>query len=259
MSPHTEMPASGGNDDSDSVRKRSVIFATTHWSVVLAAGDRRAPEATAALERLCQTYWYPLYAYIRRRGYSQHDAEDLTQAFFAHLLERHSLQRLSPAKGKFRSFLLASMNYFLADQYDRRSALKRGGGQLIISFEAHAAEERFRIEPVDSCSPDKLFERRWALTLLDRVLARLEAEFVEAGKKAQFDRLSVYLIHGSADSSYADAARDLGQTEEAVKKASQRMRRRFYTLFREEIANTVATPADVDEELRYLCNLMANL
>lgn len=234
----------------------SAIFATTHWSVVLAAADQQSPEATAALERLCQTYWYPLYAYVRRRGYSDHDAEDLTQAFFAHLLERQSFERLSPTKGKFRSFLLASLTYFLGDQFDRASAQKRGGGRSVVSFEAQAAEERFRIEPVDGCSPDKLFERRWALTLLDQVLARLKDEYTASGKAEQFERLYAYLLN-AGNSSYAEAARDLNQNENWVKKAVQRMRERYYVLFREEIANTVESLGDVDEELRYLCEVMA--
>jgi RNA polymerase sigma factor (sigma-70 family) len=239
-------------------RPGSAIFATTHWSVVLAAGDQQSPEATAALERLCQTYWYPLYAYVRRRGYSEHDAEDLTQAFLAHLLERHSFQRVSPAKGKFRSFLLASLSYFLGDQFDRAAAQKRGGGRSMIYFQGHAAEDRFQFEPVDGCSPDKLFERRWALTLLDQVLARLKEEYDSSGKAIQFERLSAYLISNSGSGSYTEAARELNQNENWVKKNVQRMRERYYVLFREEIANTVESPADVDEELRYLCEVLAD-
>ena len=257
MNANSETPPLGGNDAGKSEPSRSPIFATTHWSVVLAAANRQSPEAAVALERLCKTYWYPLYAYIRRRGYSAQDAEDLTQSFFAHLLERHALHRVSPAKGKFRSFMLASLNYFLADQFDRNSAQKRGGGQTLISFEVHDAEDRFRFEPMDVCSPDKIFERRWALTLLDRVLALLKDEFAEAGKSVRFDRLSIYLVSKSGESSYAEAARELGQTEHAVKKAIQRMRQRFYELFREEVANTVATQAEVEEELQYLCQVIA--
>lgn len=215
-------------------------------------------ESTVALERLCQTYWYPLYAYVRRRGYSEHDAEDLTQAFFAHLLERRSFQRISPEKGKFRSFLLASFSYFLGDQFDRASAQKRGGGRPAIHFEGQAAEDRFRFEPVDGCSPDKLFERRWALTLLDQVLTRLKEEYASSGKAGQFERLSAYLINNAGGNSYAETARELNQNENWVKKAVQRMRERYYVLFREEIANTVESPADVDEELRYLCEVMAD-
>ncbi len=239
------------------VPNRAAVFATTHWSVVLAAGNQPSPESTAALQRLCQTYWYPLYAHARRRGCSESDAEDVTQAFLAHLLDRQSFQRVSPAKGRFRSFLLAAMNYFLSDVQDRNTSQKRGGGTITISFDAHDAEERYALEPVDGQSPDKIFERRWALTLLDQVLARLKNEFTDSGKENQFARLSGYLIENDGAGSYAEAARDLGQTEEAIKKAVQRMRRRYGELFRDEIAQTVATPAEVDEEIRYVCGLVA--
>lgn len=236
---------------------RTAIFETTHWSVVLAAGNRSAAGADAAMERLCQTYWYPLYAYVRRRGYSEHDAQDLTQGFFAHLLERNAIERVSPAKGKFRSFLLSALNYYLCDFRDRAMAKKRGGGRTILSFEARAAEDRYRLEPVDGGSPERLFERRWALALLDRVLARLKEEFSEAGKAQKFDCLSQYLVEHEGSGTYAAAADELGQTEEAIKKAVQRMRQRYYVLFREEIAKTVASSAEVEEELRYLCAVMA--
>jgi RNA polymerase sigma factor (sigma-70 family) len=253
-------PASGASREDAQPQEgggAGAIFVTTRWSVVLAAGDQHSPVATAALERLCQTYWYPLYAYVRRRGYSEHDAEDLTQGFFAHLLERHSFGRVAPAKGKFRSFLLASLNYFLGDQYDRASALKRGGGQTGISFEAERAAERFNFEPVDGSSPDTLFERRWALTLLEQVMARLKAEYTSAEKSEQFEKLSGYLIHNAGGGTYAEAARELGQNENWVKKMVQRMRERYYALFRAEIGDTVESEGDIDEELRYLCEVMA--
>lgn len=237
---------------------RSPVFATTRWSMVLAAGNELSPESTAALERLCQAYWYPLYAHVRRRGHSEADAQDLTQAFFSHLLERNSFQQISPTKGKFRSFLLASMNYFLSDAHDRNMAQKRGGRFKLVSFDAHTAEERFALEPCDHDSPDKIFERRWALALLDQVLVRLKSEFETAGKGDQFTRLSLYLVENSGEASYAQAAQKSGQTEEAFKKAVQRMRRRYGELFREEIANTVAVESEVDQELRYLCELMAS-
>lgn len=166
-------------------------FATTHWSVVLAAGDTEAPEAVAALERLCRTYWYPLYAYVRRRGQGHEDAQDLTQAFLLQLLERKSFSRVDRERGRFRSFLLAGLNYFLADHHDRVTAQKRGGGQRALWFDAQAAEERYRLEPVDDRSPDRLFERRWALTLLELVLARLEQEFREAGKAVKGSVLDI--------------------------------------------------------------------
>jgi RNA polymerase sigma factor (sigma-70 family) len=238
-------------------RKQSSVFETTRWSVVMSAGIRGSPGAEIALEHLCQSYWYPLYAYVRRRGFGEHDAQDLTQGFFAQLFERQALERVSPSKGKFRSFLLASLNYFLSDVRDHATAQKRGGGRTVVSFQAEAAEERYQLEPVDESSPDKLFERRWALTLLDRVLDRLNQEYTSVGKAGVFDRLSQYLVENEGMGTYADAARELGQTEEAVKKAVQRMRRRYYTLFREEITSTVSTDACVEEELRYLCSVMA--
>ena len=200
------------------------VFATTHWSVVLAAGQAGSPQAIEALERLCSTYWYPLYVYVRRRGYNEPDARDLTQGLFAHLLERDALQCVSAEKGKFRSFLLASLNYFLADTRDRALAQKRGGGRDVVSFDAQEAEERYRLEPIDPQSPDRIFERRWALAMLDQVLARLEKEFVKAGKEELFQRLRGFLVEGAGEGTYAEAARDLELTEEAVKKSVQRMR-----------------------------------
>src|SRR6266487_3606715 len=233
-------------------------FATTHWSVVLAARATDAPQAAAALEKLCRTYWYPLYAYLRRRGYGEHDAQDLTQGFFAHLFERDWLHGVAKEKGRFRSFLLASLNYFLADQRDRANAQKRGGGRPIISFDAHEAEERYRLEPMDERSPDKLFERRWAMTLLDQVLARLAQEFSDAGKRELFNRLQPFLVEGTGERTYAESARAVGMSEEALKKAVQRMRRRYHELFREEIAQTVASPEEVEEELRHLCAVLGS-
>jgi len=233
------------------------MFATTHWSVVLAAGRTTEPQSAAALEKLCRTYWYPLYAYLRRRGHTEHDAQDLTQGFFGQLLERDWLHGVTHEKGRFRSFLLASLNYYLADQRDRATAQKRGGGRALISFDAEQAEERYRLEPVDERSPDKLFERRWAMELLDQVLIRLSREFVEAGKGELFERLRPYLVEGGGASTYAQIAREAGLTEEAFKKAVQRMRRRYHELFREEIAQTVASSAEVEEELRHLCGVMA--
>ena len=234
------------------------VFATTHWSVVLTAGGNDSPASREALENLCRIYWYPLYAYLRRRGYTEHDAQDLTQGFFAHLLKRDSLQRVAREKGRFRSFLLASLNYFLADERDRASAQKRGGGREVLSLDARQAEERYRLEPVDERSPEKIFEYRWAMALLDQVLARLGQEFTDAGKRELFERLQSLLVEGTGDRTFAEVAQDVGLTEEAVKKAAQRMRRRYHVLFREEIAQTVASPADVDEELRHLCAVLGS-
>ncbi len=234
------------------------LFATTHWSVVLAAGQGDTSQSAAALEQLCRTYWYPLYCYTRRRGYTHEDAQDLTQGFLLQLLERQSLARVDASKGRFRSFLLASLNYFICDEYDRATAKKRGAGQLTLSFlDGAAADERYRREPVDDQSPDRLFERRWALALLDQVLARLEKEFREAEKNEQFLRMRSFLVGGSGEEGYAPAAAELAMSVEAFKKAVHRMRYRYYELFREEIANTVSDPAEVEDEMRYLCGVVA--
>lgn len=247
----------GRSEGAEPSAKVAGLFATTHWSVVLAAGQAGSSASLEALERLCRTYWYPLYVYIRRRGYGIEDAQDLTQGFFTQLLERHSFARAAPGKGRFRSFLLAALNYYLADEHDRAQAQKRGGGQVILSFDAQTAEQRYRLEPADHVSPDKAFERQWALALLDQVLARLEQEFRAAGKATLFQRLRGFLVAGTAEEGYADAAADLEMTGEAVKKAVHRLRHRYSELFREEIAHTVENPAEVEDEVRHLCALMA--
>ena len=231
-------------------------FATTHWSVVLATRGSDEPRAIEALERLCRTSWYPIYAYLRRRGCSEHDAQDLTQGFFVQLLERRTIQRAEREKGKFRSYLLASLNYYLADQRDRAQAEKRGGGRVAFSLDVAEAEQRYRLEAVDERSPEKIFEQRWAMTLLDQVLARLRQEFGDAGKRALFERLQTLLVEGTVDKSLAELAHEAGMTEEAMKKAVQRMRRRYGQLFREEVAHTIANPAGVEEELRHLCQVL---
>jgi DNA-directed RNA polymerase specialized sigma24 family protein len=235
------------------------LFTTTHWSVVLATVDQDSPQGAAALEKLCRIYWYPLYAYVRRRGYEHEDAQDLTQGFLLQLLQRHALRRVERGKGRFRSFLLAALNYYLADQRDRVTAQKRGSGQPTLSFlDGQEAQERYRLEAVDQSSPDKLFERRWALALLDLVLVRLEHEFRDAGKADLFKCLRLFLVAGeNRERGYTDAAAQLGLTREAFKKAVHRMRNRYYELFREEIAHTVADPAEVPEEMRYLCTVVA--
>ncbi len=225
---------------------------------MIAAGQSDTPQAVEALEKLCRTYWYPIYAYLRRRGCGEQDAQDLTQGFFAQLLERRSIQGVERAKGKFRSFLLASLNYFMADERDRANAQKRGGGRQVLSLDAQEAEQRYRLEPADEHSPEKIFEHRWAMTLLDQVLARLGQEFTEAGKLYLFERLQGFLVEGTGGKTFAEVARNVGMTEEALKKAVQRMRRRYHQLFREEIAQTVASPAEVDEELRHLCAVLSS-
>jgi DNA-directed RNA polymerase specialized sigma24 family protein len=233
------------------------VFATTHWSVVQSAGHTTA-EGAAALEKLCRTYWYPLYAYVRRRGFSEHDAEDLTQGFFTQLLYRKSIRDVSKDKGRFRSFLLASINYFIADERKSARAQKRGGGCTILSFDAQEAETRYRMEPVDVRTPEVIFDHRWAMTLLDQVLVRLKEQFVHEGKSHLFKGLQPFLVESVKDTTYADAASALGISEEAFKKAVQRMRRRYGELFREEIAHTVADPNDVEKELRNLCAILGS-
>ena len=227
-------------------------FVTTHWSVVLAAKQGNASDAAAALEKLCRMYWYPLYAFLRRDRYSPHDAQDLTQAFFAHLFGRDFLGNVGPQKGKFRSFLLGSLKHFLCDELDKARAAKRGGGQTFISLDDHNAEELYLLEPDASGSAEKIFEQRWALTLLGQALARLREEFVVAGKAAEFDHLKVFLSTLTSDGGYDAVARKLGLTVDVVAVKVHRLRRRYGELIRAEIAQTVASPADIDEELRHL-------
>ena len=228
------------------------LFAPTHWSVVLAAGQGETPQSAAALERLCGTYWYPLYAYVRRQGYDVADAQDLTQGFFAHILSRGFLKRASPAKGKFRSFVLGALRYFLADEWAKLQAQKRGGGLTPVFLDAQTAEARYRLEPVDSMDAEKLFERRWATTLLDRVLERLEEEFAKAGRKPVLDQLRGFLLDGKGSATYAEIATALQMTEGAVKVAVHRLRQRYRELFREEVAHTVEEPSEVNDEVRHL-------
>lgn len=224
---------------------------------MLAAGHDDSSLAAVALETLCRAYWYPLYAFVRRRGNSEHDAQDLTQGFFAQLLRRQAFRSVVPGQGKFRSFLLTSLKNFIADQRDRAQAQKRGGRQQPISFDAGEAELRYRLEPVTTETPDTLFERHWAITLTDAALARLELEFAEAGKAEHFEHLHVFLVEGERATPYADVAARLGMTEEAVKKAVQRLRRRFQDAVRAEIAQTVTTVTEVEEELQYLLAVLS--
>ena len=233
---------------------RGRVFATTHWTAVLAAGRRNTPQADVALEELCRTYWYPLYAYVRRRGYSRDDAQDLTQAFFARLLEKNYLDGLSGERGRFRAFLLASMNHFLANEWDRASRQKRGGGVALLSLNWQDADARYEIDPVDNLSPDRLYDRAWAVTLLERVLARLRAENTGGGKDAVFEQLKLFLTAGKGAIPYAGAAAALNISEAAARVAVHRLRARYRELLREEIGQTLSDPAQVDEELRALFN-----
>ncbi len=230
----------------------SPAFATTRWSVVLSAKGKDSPEAAGALEQLCRAYWYPLYAHVRRAGYTPVDAEDLTQAFFARLLEKEWLRSADRERGRFRSFLLGSLNHFLANEWDRARAQKRGGRIQIVSLDALAGEERFRHEPATTSAPDREFDRRWALTLLDAVLARLKSEYVERSKEPLFELLKGTLGGDRSGISYAVLSRELAMSEGAVRVAVHRMRQRYRELLREEIAGTVLNRGEVDDELRCL-------
>jgi RNA polymerase sigma factor (sigma-70 family) len=232
-------------------------FTTTRWSLVLAAGQRsHDARASEALENLCRIYWYPLYAYIRKRGYTSEDAEDLTQEFFARLLARDYVARADPHKGKFRSFLLAGINYLLSDERDKARRLKRGGGKKVISFDEKAAEARYRLEPVEKTTPELLYERSWVATLLQRAATRLREEYIAAGKAALYDQLTEFRLDATGQRAYAEVAAQLGQSESAVKSTILRLRRRHHQLVREEIAETVADPSDVDGEIHYLLQML---
>ena len=232
--------------------RRANWFTTTHWSVVVAARGADSTAAGAAMERLCQAYWYPLYAYVRRLGHSAHDAEDLIQGFFAQAIEKNYLASADQEKGRFRSFLLLALKRFMANEWHRNRALKRGSGQPAISLDALSAERRYALEPVDGLSADKLFERRWALTLLETVLARLEAEQREAGRAKLFEELKLSLIGGGRGTPYSEIATALGLSEAAVKVAVHRLKRRYREILELEIANTVASPEQIAEERRHL-------
>ena len=227
-------------------------FTTTQWTVVLAAGQAGAPGASDALARLCEAYWYPLYAHCRRLGHGPEDAQDLTQEFFRRLIEQEWLAGVAREKGRFRSFLLAALQHFLANERERGRAQKRGGDAIITHLDATSAETRYQREPADAATADRLFDRQWAVTLLDRVLDRLRAEQASAGKLAQFDALKSALLGDKAAGGYAELGATLGLSEGAVKVAVHRLRQRYRELLREEVAATVASSADVEDELQSL-------
>jgi len=220
--------------------------------VVLAAGGTPSRESAAALERLCEAYWYPLYAFVRRSGHLPADAEDLTQEFFARLLAKHYLSAVHPERGKFRWFLLSAIKRFLINERERVSAAKRGGTSPHIPFDGQMAEERYRLDAADHSTPDKLFDRAWATNLVQTTYQRLEEECNLEGKERLFERLRVFLSGDRADLTCAEAGAELGMTEGAVKVAVHRLRRRYRDLLREQVAQTVHTTADLEEELRNL-------
>lgn len=228
------------------------VFATTHWSVVLAAGDPHSPRATQALETLCRDYWYPLYAYVRQHGYSPEDAQDLTQDFFARLLAKEYLARADPHKGKFRSFLLISLQHFLVDWHRHEEAAKRGRVKCSMSLDQALAERRLTGEPRDELTPQQLYERAWAMSLLERARSRLQADYLAAGKIELYDQLKSFPLSGKAGTSFRQKAAELGLTEPTLKSAVHRMRTRYRQLVRSEVAQTVADPSEISEEARHL-------
>lgn len=227
-------------------------FTTTHWSVVLAAGGPDSAQATAALESLCRTYWYPLYAYVRRSGHSPEDAADLTQEFFARLIGRHYLTAVRPERGRFRWFLLAALKRFLINERERALAARRGGKHPHVPFDGERAAERYRLDAADRCSPDILFDRAWASSLIQSAYARLEEEYMLEGKRSLFGQLRVFLAGDKAALTQAEAGAGLGMSEGAVRVAVHRLRRRYRDCLREEVAHTVETPSELEEELRHL-------
>jgi RNA polymerase sigma-70 factor (ECF subfamily) len=243
------MPADDGMNDDDA-RKR--YFATTSWSVVVAAGAADGADAKTALAELCAAYWYPLYAYVRRRGRSADDAQDVTQAFFTRLLEKQAIQVADRQRGKFRSFLLGSLDHFLANEFDRANAKKRGGGRAPIALDFASGESRVTLEPAHNLTPEREFERQWALALLETVVRRLEAEYAAAGKSRHFELLKDALARDRDRLAFAEIAEQLELSADAARQAAHRLRKRYRALLREEVARTVADPAEVDEELTAL-------
>ncbi len=235
----------------------SGAFSTTQWTAVLGVSHTDPERAAAALEELCRKYWYPVYAFLRRQGVGPHEAEDLTQSFYAFLLEYEALKKASRERGKFRTFLLTALTNYVRNEWDKAQAQKRGGGRRVLSLDEMAAEERYRHEPVDSLTPEKLFERRWALTLIEQVLARLKEEYFERGQTDVFKTLEPGLTGEVAPKLHASWAAALNLSEGAVRVALHRLRRRFGELLRNELGHTVADPAEVDEELRHLFRAMA--
>lgn len=255
------MSASGDQETkvepSSQTRSRKVVFVTTHWSVVLAASRRDSTRAEAALGSLCRTYWYPLYAYVRRRGYGPEDAQDLTQEFLARLLEHRWLGQADRQRGRFRTFLLGAMSHFLVNEWDKARAKKRGGAVQLVPLQLSTAETRYGTEPADLATPEQAYERRWAVTLLEEVLRRLEKECSAQARAELFEQLKPCLVGEAERQPYPALAAQLGLSQGAVKVAVHRLRQRFRQLLRAEIANTVATSAEVDEEMHHLFAVLA--
>jgi RNA polymerase sigma-70 factor (ECF subfamily) len=231
---------------------QSPVFATTRWSLVLAAGDHASPQGHDALEQLCRTYWFPLYAYVRRRGHDAHAAQDLTQGFFAQLLARNDLARITRDGGKFRSFLLTALNHFLANEHERAQALKRGGGRMLLSLDDDSAEDRYLREPAHTESPDRLFERQWALALLENALARLRTEQTAAGKATAFEALQPFLSREPEPGEYLSLAAHLELAPGTLAVQVHRLRERYRQEVRTAVAHTVHSPLEIEAEMRHL-------
>ncbi len=241
----------------ESERGSAGVFATTRWSVVLAAGHESSPDFAGALEHLCRAYWYPLYAFVRRSGIAPEDARDLTQEFFARLLEKKWLAEADPARGRFRTFLLAALKHFLANEWNRAQRLKRGGGRDFIALDAATAEERYAMEPPDLATPELLYDRRWALTLLARTQKRLRDEMNAEGQGERFAALEPTLVGERTALPYEELAARFGVTETAVKSMVLRLRKRFRTLLRDEVAETTGEAKEVDAELAHLFAILS--
>lgn len=236
---------------------RTPLFATTHWSVILAAGGEDSTVATTALESLCRAYWYPVYAYIRHRGYQPADSEDLTQAFFARFLEKQAFRVADPGRGRFRTFLLTSLQNFLANEWDKTQARKRGGGRVPVTFEEGRADQQYAAHAALPCSPAELYDRTWARTILDQVNSLLRDEYAQAGKLDRLPWLDRILSADAGDPTYAELGRPHGLTAGAVRSEIHRLRARFRQLLRREVAHTVARTEDIDDELRSLLAAVA--
>lgn len=238
--------------DEPSSRMQSGGFVTTHWSLVLRGGTRGSKEGDDALAKLCEDYWYPLYAFVRRRVHDVHEAQDLTQGFFARLLEKNALAHAAPERGRFRSFLLAAMQNYLANEWDRGQSQKRGGGRQRFSLDLELGESRLSLEPCHDLTAERIFERQWTLTLLDLVVQRLQSEFAAAGKLRQFELLKGTLTGEGNSIAYPTVAATLGLSEEATRQVAHRLRKRYRELLRVEVSQTVSDPEEVEEEIRRL-------
>ena len=245
-----------GADESTGQAQKAGLFPATHWTDIAAARREGSAAAAEALNRLCATYWYPIYAYTRRKGHTEEDAKDIVQAFFFHILERNLLGSADRTKGKFRSFILGSLNYFLANRRDFEQAKKRGGGATLISLDDKTGEERYALEPADDLTPEKLFERRWALDLHEQVIRHLRQDYSRQGKEQLFEHLKTFLSAQTDAGDYAAVARALNMTPGAITTAASRLRARYGKFIDAEIARTVASPEEIAGERHYICEVL---